>query len=200
MITLRVIISLIFLFISISDSSKLNDIVYENSLSGANREDWWYEQPVSLESIERSKSIQGYTVRFSYIVNEVVEFKVSCYDTIKGIYYLDIFRLGYYGGSGARLIDTVTVSDESSQFYQPHCVYENEYRLVDCSNWRISASWLIPFNVTTGVYIALPRDKHGNKGSYIPFVIRRNLLVIDTKSNQKRYDLLFKTSDLTWVK
>ena len=37
---------------------------------------------------------------------------------------------------------------------QPACLVLNQGRLVDCGNWKVSASWQAPANGVSGVYVA----------------------------------------------
>ena len=61
--------------------------------------------------------------------------------------------------------------------------------LIDCGNWGVSASWTVPADSVSGVYIArLVRDDNGG-ASQIPFVVRD-----DAGSS----DMLVRTSDATW--
>ena len=54
-------------------------------------------------------------------------------------YSIDIYRMGYYGGDGARLVTSVTPNITVSQ-NQPACNTNTATGLVDCSNWGVSAS------------------------------------------------------------
>ena len=62
--------------------------------------------PQSVWDIQGSGSsaIQGFATDISVNVGATVGFKV---DTTASTYRIDIYRLGYYGGDGARLIGTV---------------------------------------------------------------------------------------------
>ena len=67
---------------------------------------------------------------------QTVSFKV---DTAATAYRLDIYRMGYYGGQGARKIATVRPSAGLPQ-NQPDCLTTAATGLVDCGNWAVSAS------------------------------------------------------------
>ena len=61
--------------------------------------------------------------------------------------------------------------------------------LIDCGNWAVSASWTVPTNAVSGLYIAhLVRNDTGGD-SLIPFVVR---------NDASHSDILFQTSDETW--
>jgi hypothetical protein len=66
---------------------------------------------------------------------------------------------------------------------------ETDTLLVDCGNWEESASWAVPSNATSGVYLAkLVRDDTAG-ASHVIFIVRD-----DTGGS----DILFQTSDTTW--
>ena len=60
-------------------------------------------------------SIQGFASDMSVNVGQRVNFKI---DTPSDNYRVDIYRLGYYGGAGARKLATQTITGEQNQ---PSC-------------------------------------------------------------------------------
>ena len=70
---------------------------------------------------------------------ETVHFKI---DTDASRYQLDIYRMGYYGGDGARKV--ATVQPTSAPQTQPACLTNAATGLIDCGNWAESASWAVP--------------------------------------------------------
>src|SRR6202012_4672402 len=114
-----------------------------------------------------------------------VSFKIK---TDASSYHIDILRLGYYQGNGARLIATIQPSAHLPQT-QPACLTSSSTGLIDCGNWGVSASWTVPSDAVSGVYIAhLVRDDTG-ASSQIEFVVR---------NDASHSDLLVQTSDATW--
>ncbi len=95
-------------------------------------------------------SIQGFATDISVGQGETVRFKV---DTPATDYRLDIYRLGYYGGNGARKVATVQPSAALPQT-QPACLSESATGLTDCGNWAESASWDVPADAVSGIYFA----------------------------------------------
>ncbi|MEU7740413.1 DUF4082 domain-containing protein [Nonomuraea sp. NPDC049158] len=117
---------------------------------------------------------------------ETAQFKVLTPSTD---YRLDIYRMGYYGGMGARLIATVQPSAALPQT-QPACLTDGATGLIDCGNWAVSASWDVPASAVSGVYIAkLVREDVADQASHMVFVVRD-----DTRHS----DFLVQTSDATW--
>ncbi len=130
--------------------------------------------------------IQGFATDISVDQGQTVRFKV---DTPSDDYRLDIYRMGYYGGDGARKVATVQPSAGLPQS-QPPCDEEASTGLIDCGKWKESASWAVPAGAVSGIYFAkLVREDAGSGGSHVMFVVRDD----DGKS-----DLLFQTSDSTW--
>jgi WD40 repeat protein len=155
-----------------------NQVVAENCQEGSPPSEWDI-------SGAGDASIQGFATDISVNWGQIIDFKI---DTDATNYRLDIYRLGYYGGDGARKVATVTPSVSLPQ-NQPACVKDDGTRLLDCGNWAVSASWSIPTNATSGIYVAKAiRDDSGG-ASHIVFVVRDD----DSTS-----DVLVQTSDTTW--
>ena len=101
-------------------------------------------------------------------------------------FHLDIYRLGYYAGLGARKVATVAGAAQA----QPACMTDAAIGLVDCGNWVANASWAVPADATSGIYVAKAIRDAGTPGaSHIVFIVRDDV---------GRSDLLFQTSDTTW--
>ena len=160
-----------------------NEIVTENLQPGNPPSEW----DVSGAG---DSSIQGFATDISVDQGGTVNFKI---DTESTDYRIDIYRLGWYQGNGARLVDTIQPSVSLPQT-QPGCLGLGGTlpdNLVDCGNWGISASWLVPSDAVSGIYIARAtrEDVGGDLASHIAFVVRDD----DGNSN-----LLVQTSDTTW--
>jgi hypothetical protein len=127
----------------------------------------------------------GFTDAMSVNVGETIGFKVK---TDASDYRIEVYRLGYYGGNGARLVATVSPSVSLPQ-EQPECLSEPSSHLVDCGNWTASASWNVPSSAVSGVYFArlIRRDTGG--ASHMVFVVR---------DDTSRSDIVFQTADATW--
>jgi Domain of unknown function (DUF4082)/Bacterial Ig domain len=161
-----------------SCTSPANKIEAENCLPGTPESQW---QIVG----SGDSTIQGFTTDISVNIGQTVYFKVS---TNARAYNLEVYRLGYYGGDGARLITVLTPSAPLPQV-QPACLTDNTTMLLDCGNWAVSASWQVPTTATPGLYlIHLVRSDTGAE-SQIPFVVR------DDSSHS---NIVYKTSDSTW--
>ena len=156
-----------------------NPIVAENLLPGTPASQWQVAGNGDL-------SLQGFTTDISVQRGQPVQFKIN--DTTAAKYHIDLYRLGYYQGLGARQVAGISSALALRQV-QPAPIIDRQTGLVDCGNWAVSATWNVPADATSGVYAAdLVRDDTGAK-SQIIFVVRDDL---------SHSDLLFKTSDATW--
>jgi hypothetical protein len=155
-----------------------NRIVAENCKPGAPQSEW----DVGTDD----GSIQGFATSLSVAPGERVDFKV---DTPATDYRLDIYRMGYYGGDGARKVATVQRSGPLPQT-QPSCDTDGATGSIDCGRWGVSASWSVPSDAVSGIYLAKLVREDGTPGaSHVPFVVR---------DDDGGSALLMQTSDTTW--
>ncbi|MGZ6636414.1 MAG: DUF4082 domain-containing protein [Solirubrobacteraceae bacterium] len=160
----------------------VNPIACENSKAGDPPSDWQVQGP-------GDDTIQGFGTSMSVNVGQTINFKISTPSTS---YHIDILRLGYYGGDGARKIASHILPTATLPQTQPACLHDASTGLIDCGNWAVSASWTVPSTAVSGMYIAhLVRDDSKDPGgdSQIPFVVR------DDSSHS---DILVPTNDETW--
>ena len=115
-----------------------------------------------------------------------ISFKIT--DTTLDPYEIDIYRIGYYQGNGARLVTTIPSSQTLRQ-NQPAPIVNAATGEVDAGNWAVSASWAVPSTAVSGVYLADLVDQTTGGMSMIVFVVR------DDASHSQ---ILFKTDDATW--
>jgi hypothetical protein len=160
--------------------STTNPIVTENCLTGNPASEW----DVGPNS-SGDPTIQGFATDISVNQGGTIAFKIK---TDAKAYTINIYRLGYYGGMGARKVATVTPSVPLPQT-QPACLSDASTGLTDCGNWSVTATWQVPSTATSGVYIAhLERTDTGGD-SHIVFIVR---------NDSSHSDILYQTSDETW--
>jgi hypothetical protein len=160
-----------------------NAIVAENCLTGNPASEWDINgtDPNNAGDL----TIQGFATDISVNQGGTVYFKIS---TPATAYTINIYRMGYYGGMGARKVTTVSPSAPLPQV-QPPCISDPTTGLIDCGNWGISAHWQVPANATSGIYFAhLVRNDTGGD-SHIVFIVRN-----DSSASA----ILFQTSDESW--
>ena len=123
---------------------KTNRIVAENALPGAT--DWQLTRVRVDSNKYRSPWIEGYCSRQSVKTGETVEIKVSVNPPRS--FLLEIFRTGFYGGAGARLMTTVGPLKGTSQ----PTPAPGPKDLHEC-RWETTHSLTIPNDWVSGVYL-----------------------------------------------
>lgn len=151
----------------------------ENQLAGTPQSIW------RIAPGKDSTTIQGFTTAISTNLGGTVQFKI---DNLTGNpnYQIDIYRLGYYGGDGARLITSLQ-HQAATSVVQPNPLTDASTGLVDAGNWSVTDSWTVPTTAVSGVYIANVID--GTQIFQIPFVIR---------NDASHSAIVFQTDDQTW--
>lgn len=128
-------------------------------------------------------TIAGFTTDISATPGGTVQFKVN---TNASSYQINIFRLGYYQGIGARQVATLNVNTRTNQ---PACDVDPTTAMTDCGNWAVTATWNVPSTAVSGLYYAvLHRNDTGGENE-MAFVLR---------NDSSHSDILFQTSDETW--
>ncbi|MBV9710420.1 MAG: choice-of-anchor D domain-containing protein, partial [Ktedonobacteraceae bacterium] len=98
---------------------------------------------------------------------------------------IDIFRTGYYGGDGARLITSL---GSFPGLHQAIPAPDPVTGMISCTNWTKTTTLTIPSSWVTGVYLAKLTSSTG-KSSFIYFVVRND------GGNE---DVMFQTSVTTY--
>ncbi|MDR7158574.1 N,N-dimethylformamidase beta subunit family domain-containing protein, partial [Arthrobacter sp. BE255] len=161
------------------DAPVVSKVACENTQPGSPASEWEV-------SGAGDATIQGYATSMSVNAGQAISFKVK---STASAYRIDIYRLGYYQGLGARKVAANILPSVPLPQTQPNCATFSATGLIDCGNWAVSASWQVPAAAVSGVYLArLVRTNNGG-ASVIPFVVR---------DDAAHSDLLFQTSDATW--
>ena len=141
-------------------AEQLNPIQQENQLPGTTS--WQLTQPAQYVK-NRYPSIEGYAWETSVTAGNTLLFSVS---TTAPNFTADIYRLGWYQGTGARLIKTI--SNIPGKFY-PMPTMDPQTGLVD-PQWPAAFSLHPDTTWTSGIYLVKLTAATG-KQSYIPFTI-----------------------------
>ena len=146
-----------------------------------------FESPVTMASYPmvrnlRSISMEGFVTETSLYPGQSLDLKVSM--DPPGRFVVDIYRMGYYGGTGGRFMTRLGPFDGKTQAV-PMMTIE---RLREC-NWESAVTFTIPEDWPSGIYLGkLSRDEKFGKQSYIIFVVKE----------RRTSDILCQVSDLTW--
>ena len=120
-------------------------IACENTLPGDAPSDWQV-------SGAGDSTIQGFATSMSVNVGQTESFKIS---TPATSYHIDILRIGWYQGDGARKVVSDMLPTATLPQTQPACDKDTQPTgLIDCGNWAVSASWTVPATAVSGLYIA----------------------------------------------
>ncbi|ADX75040.1 hypothetical protein Asphe3_39520 [Pseudarthrobacter phenanthrenivorans Sphe3] len=161
------------------DAPVVSKVACENTQPGSPASEW-------RVTGAGDSTIQGYATSMSVNVGQTVTFKVK---TTASAYRIDIYRLGYYQGLGARKVAANILPSVPLPQNQPNCATFSATGLIDCGNWGVSASWPVPAAAVSGVYLARLVRTDNSGASVIPFVVR---------DDAAKSDMLFQTSDTTW--
>ncbi len=164
-----------------STCSTGNVIVVENCTPGTTA--WRADSAGPVGS--SSSNIEGFATATSINAGGTVDVKVNTADNAP--YRIDIYRMGYYGGTHGRLVSTIP---GLSGVEQPECQEgSGNTGLVDCSNWGVSATISTSASWPTGVYmLRIVRGDNGNDNN-IMFVVR---------ADGSHSDVLFGVSTATY--
>ena len=162
-----------------------NPIVLENArLDGRTPQSYW--------DVAHSRQIEGFATDISSDAGSRIDFKVNVNGGAGGDYLVEVFRLGHYGGDGARKVAEWVNTDAT---VQPEATYEAARGLVDAGNWSVTDSWQSPADAVSGVYLARLQRLDasgapiGDAVNQIPFILR---------DDDRPADIVLQTSDTTW--
>jgi hypothetical protein len=135
----------------------------------------------------RRTEIEGYVSHMSIKPGDTLNIYVS---TNPSAYYkLDIYRMGYYGGKGGRLVKTLSPNKGLPRGITQLTPVDGLNHIMEC-NWKVSSKLKIPEDWVSGVYLGkLSTWGTYDAEAYIIFIVR----------DDRKSDLIFQCSDLTWA-
>jgi hypothetical protein len=160
------------------DAADGNPVVVENAREGTT--DWVLEK-TEVDEDQRSRAIEGFCSHASIAAGETLTVFLSA-DPAASV-RCDIYRMGYYGGKGGRLVHS-----ERSLRVVPQSTPEPGPGKVRECRWEPSFELMIPDDWLSGVYLGKLTAEPSGLQSYIIFIVR----------DDRRADFLFQCSDLTW--
>lgn len=157
-----------------------NAITRENALPGTT--DWQLTNVRLGADMEyRTPWIEGYCSRSSVLPGESIDVMVST--NPPSPFTLDLYRMGYYGGKGARHLGTYGPFEGVTQ-EDPAIGAE---RLRECQ-WKACTTLKIPDDACSGMYLGKLTAHASGYQSYVIFIVRAN----------RASDVVLQSSDNTW--
>src|SRR2546421_267912 len=135
-----------------------NPIQIENSKAGTQG---WNDFSADLAP----DTLSGFGSKISINHGDSIDFYVT---TTAPSFTINIYRTGYYGGAGARLISS---PGSFPGLHQVIPAPDKVTGIISCSNWTKTTTLNIPSSWVTGVYLAKLTSSTG-KSSFIFFVVR----------------------------
>jgi hypothetical protein len=179
-------IACLLLFFCSTAPAQKNAIRMENQKAGSR--DWLItgvkEQHCEYPENQwcRRKNIEGYVSHQTILAGEKLKVFVST-NPISD-FRLDIYRMGYYGGDGARkMLSTGRLKGLMQAEPKPDSITN----LFEC-NWKENYSLTIPKDWLSGVYVGKLTAFKDSSQTYVIFIVR----------DQRKTDFLFQCSDMTW--
>jgi N,N-dimethylformamidase beta subunit-like, C-terminal len=138
-------------------------VAQENRAPGTTA--WRLPGPRELLGGERHGAIEGYVSSDAVLSgqNEKVYVSAPRARTVT----VSVYRMGWYGGTGGRL---VLESDPLPALRQPPCMHRSSTGLTEC-DWQSTLAFTIPPALPSGVYIAKLKGDDGSEADCI-FVVR----------------------------
>ena len=168
------------------DAASRNLIREENMKPGAS--DWQLTRVRPDKSAQRTPWIEGYCSKQSVKPGESIDIFISS-DPPRD-FLVEVFRTGYYGGKGARLMTTLgPFPGKTQKVPEPGPKDLHECR------WEASTTLKVPGDWPSGVYLGrlstIPKGGENAEPywqSYVIFIVK----------DDRPADVLFQCSDNTW--
>jgi hypothetical protein len=173
-----------------------NPVQIENAKAGSS--DWLltkvarHDDEIYELGWQRRKGIEAYASRTSVKAGETLDVHFSTYPVNK--YSVSIYRMGYYGGAGARLLRSLGPLQGTAE----PTPQDGDRNLVECK-WKVGFSLEIPADWLSGVYLGKLSTIPAPGGQYLDLEMRSESYFIFIVRDDRRANLLFQASDLTWL-
>lgn len=177
-------------------AAQSNAIRVENAKPGST--DWLLTKVVRHDDEiyelgwHRRRGIEGYASHTSVKAGDTLNVHVSTFPVNE--YSVSIYRMGYYGGAGARLMRTTGPLQGTAE----PTPRDGERNLIEC-NWKVGFSLEIPKDWLSGVYLVKLATLPSASGQYLDLEMVSESYVIFVVRDDRKADLLFQASDLTWL-
>ncbi|HET8825008.1 MAG TPA: fibronectin type III domain-containing protein [Terriglobales bacterium] len=153
-----------------SENQQPGTLNWQIALSGYSRSD---DSSLQIKGYASASSVnQGESITFYVTVNPVQ------------MYTIDVYRIGWYGGKGGRLMQQIGPLNGATQ---PAPTLDSTTGMVVCP-WSASYTLNVPTDWTSGIYLALLTNSN-NYQTYIIFVVR---------DDARNADILYQQSVTTY--
>lgn len=125
----------------------------------------------------------GFAKQFSVNAGNTIDFAVDGVNAAT----IDIYRVGHYNNAHFRKLATLTNTPTAQS---GGVTIANSNGATSMAAWSTTASWSVPSNTVSGLFIGTVKDSIGDPKSWIPFVVRNDS--VDA-------DIVIKLSDSTWA-
>jgi len=179
-----------------SAEAQSNRIQIENAKAGST--DWLltrvarHDDEIYELGWHRRRGIEAYASHTSVKAGQTLTVHVSTFPVNK--YSVRIYRMGYYAGAGARLMQSLGPLQGTAE----PTPQDGERNLVEC-NWKVGFSLEIPADWLSGVYLGKLSTLPAPGGQYLDLEMISESYFIFIVRDDRRADLLFQASDMTWL-
>ncbi len=142
-------------------AAQSNPIVIENQQPGTSQ----WRIPFGSAATDGVGQIKGYASATSVNKGENITFHVSV--NAAQTYTIDVYRLGWYQGLGARLMQHI---GPLNGVHQPACPMNATTGMIECQ-WTPGYTLATQTSWTSGIYLALLKNA-ANFQNYIVFAVR----------------------------
>ena len=157
-----------------------NPVVNENNCKGSGSTGW------RLTNYDNN-GVAGFAAKPSVNVGSPVTLDIGAFDTSNDRVDISVYRIGYYGGTGGRLVNTATNVTVNNSY---GCgAPDSTTGLVACDGW--DPTYTVPASAltTSGVYIARLRATESGNENAVLFVVR---------DDGRHADILYKLPTATY--
>ena len=147
-----------------------NPIVLENQQAGSSN--WQVGRAGFPVADDTANQIKGYASAASINKGEQINFHVTVNPA--QTFTIEVYRMGWYGGKGGRLLKSVGPLDGAPQ---PAPTPDAATGMIDC-DWPVSYTLDVPDTWTSGIYLALLTNAQKYQ-NYIVFCVRDDGRVAD---------------------
>jgi hypothetical protein len=182
--------------VAITAAAQSNPIQIENAKPGTT--DWLltkvarHDDELYELGWHRRRGIEAYASHTSVTSGDTLDVHISTYPASR--YSVSIYRMGYYGGAGGRLMRTIGPLQGTTEATPG----DGNRKLIECS-WKVGFSLQIPHDWLSGVYLGKLSTIPEPAGQYLDLELASEAYVIFVVRDNRKADLLFQASDMTWL-